>query len=210
MIKSPAHAALIRVRAPRRPTAIVLVLHGGAEESSRRVSAWMPAVLRMIPVARAVARLVRGAAVYRLHFSHYGWNGSGAHSIADARWALGVLRGRFPGRPLVLVGHSLGARVALRLGGDEGVAGLVGLTPWAPDDDPVEQLCGRAVVIGQGSADTVCPEPHNRLMFDRAAAVGALIERTVFPWLGHGMIKKFWVWHAFAATGVREVLRRTR
>ncbi len=206
MVESPEHAVLVRVRAPRRPTGVVLVLHGGAEESSRRVTAWMPAVLRLIPVARSISRRVRGAAVYRLRFSHYGWNDTGSYSLADARWALGVLRGRYPGRPLVLVGHSLGARVSLRLGGDPGVAGLVALTPWAPDTDPVEQLADRTVMVGQGSADTVCPEPHNRLLFDRAEAAGAHIRRTLFTGLGHGMIKKFWVWHAFAARGVRQIL----
>lgn len=206
MVESPEHAVLVRVRAPRRPTGVVLVLHGGAEESSRRVTAWMPAVLRLIPVARSIARRVRGAAVYRLRFSHYGWNDAGSYSLADARWALGVLRGRYPGRPLVLVGHSLGARVSLRLGGDPGVVGLVALTPWAPDTDPVEQLEDRTVMVGQGGADTVCPEPHNRLLFDRAEAAGAHIRRTLFPGLGHGMIKKFWVWHAFAARGVGQIL----
>ena len=61
--------------APHTPTAAVLVFHGGSATSVMRVSRFSPAVLRLIPVARAVAAREKTAAVYRLRFSVRGWNG---------------------------------------------------------------------------------------------------------------------------------------
>ena len=48
---------LIEVRVPERPEGVVLVLHGGASRRRRMmVSPTQLSVLRMIPVARRVAR----------------------------------------------------------------------------------------------------------------------------------------------------------
>ncbi len=205
MLTSPDHARLFRTRAPAAPKAVALVLHGGAEVSTRRVRARNLAVIRLRPVAWSIAARVRHVAVYRLQFATYGWNSRGEEAQRDARWALAGLRRRHPGLPIVLVGHSMGARTALHVGGDPAVPGVVLLTPWAPVTDPVEQLSGRTVVVAQGSADTMCPEPENRAYFLRAADEGVVVERTVFAGLGHFMLKRFWVWHRFADDGVRRL-----
>ena len=205
MITSPHRARLLRTRLPAAPTAVALVLHGGAEVSTRRVRALNPAVIRLRPVAWSIAARVRNVAVYRLQFSTYGWNGTGHEAQRDARWAVAGLQRRHPGLPIVLVGHSMGARTALHVGGEPGIPGVVLLTPWAPATDPVEQLSGRTLLVAQGSADTMCPEPENRAYFLRAADEGAIVQRTVFPGLGHSMLKRFWVWHRFADDGVRRL-----
>ena len=103
----------------RSPDAAVLVLHGGSADSFASTRWRDLAVLRLWPVARAIARDVPDATVYRLRFSIRGWNGSGDAALRDARWALDIIRNREPGIPIVLVGHSLGGRVALRVGGDQ-------------------------------------------------------------------------------------------
>src|ERR1700754_2731116 len=106
---------LIDVYVPERPEGAVLVLHGGASRrGSMRVSPAQLSVLRMIPIARRMARAGRGRlAVFRLLNSRRGWDAS--HTpVDDARWALEQISERFEERPPVcLVGHSLGGRAAL-------------------------------------------------------------------------------------------------
>jgi predicted esterase len=184
----------------------VLVLHGGSPDSFASTRWRDLAVLRLWPVARAIARDVPDATVYRLRFSTRGWNGSGDGALRDARWALDIIRNREPGIPIVLVGHSLGGRVALRVGGEQGIAGVVGLTPWIPSNDPAAQLAGVPVVVIQAGRDRVIPEQTTRPWLARAEHAGARLTRTVLPWAGHTMLRRFWVWHRLAAQGVHTVL----
>jgi predicted esterase len=208
VIKSSDGAALIRspARSGQSADVAVLVLHGGSADSFAPTHWRDLAVLRLWPVARAVGRDVPGAAVYRLRLSTRGWNGQGEAALRDARWAVATMRERESGKPIVLVGHSLGARVALRIGGDEDVAGVVALTPWVPSEDPAAQLAGVPVVVIQAGRDRVIPEPTTRPWFSRAENAGARLSREVLPWAGHTMVRRFWVWHRLAAEGVRTVI----
>lgn len=211
MITSAAGAALATVCSPARSgalsaRAVVLVLHGGSEDSETPTRWRNLAVLRLRPVARAIARHVPGAVVFRLRFSVRGWNGNGAAAVADARWALEKLRSRHPGLPVVLVGHSMGGRVAVYIGGDEDVAGLVLLAPWVPSGDPADQLAGVPVVLVQGGRDRSIPLATTEPWISRAEHAPASISRTVLPWAEHTMLLRFRVWHRLAAAGVRSVL----
>lgn len=57
---------------------------------------------------------------------------------------------RFGATPVVMLGHSLGGRAAVRSAGAAGVRGVVALAPWLPEDEPVDQLAGRALAILHG------------------------------------------------------------
>jgi len=208
MMQSPDGAELLRsgARSGQSPTAAVLVLHGGSSHSFAPTRWLDPAVLRLLPLARAIGREVPHATVYRLKFTVRGWNGEGEDAVRDVRWGLTMIRALDPGLPIVLVGHSLGGRVALRVGGDQGVAGVVGLAPWTPSEDAAAHLAGVPVVIIQGGRDRVIPELTTRPWLARAEQAGARLAVTVLPSAGHTMIRGFWVWHRLAAQGVRTVL----
>ena len=203
---SPPGAHLTATASPQHPTATVLVLHGGASDSRMKVAPLSLAVLRLMPVARAVARHVPEVAVYRLRFSVRGWNGDGAGVLSDTRWALAQIAGWQPGLQVVLVGHSLGGRVALHLAAAQGVAGAVGLAPWADSTDPVDHLAGVPLAIVQGTRDRVIPEPSTRVWLAGAERTGAVISSTLINGGGHAMLRHCRQWHRLAAAGVRTVL----
>lgn len=213
MSTNNAGARLLTVATPDSPTAAVLVFHGGAATSPKRVSPFSPAVLRLVPVAHAVARNVTDAAVYRLRFSVRGWNGDGADVLGDAGWALDEIAGRHPGLPIVVVGHSLGGRVAMHVAGrtvgsdgSSTVVGAVGLAPWVDPADPVDLLNGVPLSVVQGTRDRIVPEPSTRPWLARASAAGARIESTIIPGAGHAMLRYYRRWHQLTADGVVSVL----
>ncbi|WP_036506694.1 alpha/beta hydrolase [Nocardioides sp. URHA0020] len=165
-------AHLITTYAPSRPEAVILVLHGGASRAGRTtVSPAQLSVLRMVPVARRIARAGRGrVAVLRLLNSHRGWDTT-TTPVADVAWALGEVRERYGDVPVGLVGHSLGGRAALLAGGLDGVRAVVALNPWVYPTDRAD-LSGRAVLVVHGTEDRVASP-------DRAkAVVSALAETT--------------------------------
>lgn len=181
-----------------------------------RVAPLSLAVLRLIPVARTVAARVDDAAVYRLRFSVRGWNGDGAGVLGDARWAIDEIAARHPGLPIVVVGHSLGGRVAMHLAGwtsdvETGgrrstVVGAVGLAPWVSPADPVDLLDGVPLFVVQGTADRVVPEQSTRPWLARAEKAGARIESTIIEGAGHAMLRHLRRWHRLTADGVGSVL----
>src|ERR1700753_3696574 len=98
-------------------TAAVLVAHGGRANSTAPVTPYQPAVLRMIPVAGAIRRALpsRTSVVTRPLYRLRGWDGDLGPPVAD-RTAAVAQRGEQYGRiPVVLVGHSMGARAAMRV-----------------------------------------------------------------------------------------------
>ena len=207
VLRSPDGARLwVSIRNPARPDAVVLLLHGGSEQSTVKSRGWHPAILRMVPIGRVVRRRLPGVVVARLGYAVAGWNDNGTEVLRDARWALARLRQRFPGSPLVLLGHSLGGRVALQAGGDPDVRGVVGLAPWAVATDPAAQLAGRRIEVLHGDRDEEVPETSERDFVSAAMEAGAIVHKQILPGLGHTMVKGFWVWHRLAAEAVRRVI----
>src|SRR6185312_6354349 len=127
---------LLTTRHVERPDAVVLVLHGGgSRRGNMAVSPAQLSVLRMIPIARAVARVGQGRlAVLRLLNSVRGWD-TGHTPVDDVRWAMREVIERYGQVKVGLVGHSLGGRAALLAGRIEAVAGIVALNPFLYPDD---------------------------------------------------------------------------
>ena len=148
-------ARLISTRAPKNPEGLVVVLHGGASRRDRpEVSPTQLSVLRMVPIARRLARDGRGRlAVVRLLNSVRGWDTQ--HTpVEDVRWALEQLRSQYDGVPTALVGHSLGGRAALLAGDQPEVTSVVALNPWVQRGDRVD-LTGRPALVVHGTDDRI-------------------------------------------------------
>lgn len=149
------HHRLIRTHTPSGAQGAVLLLHGGAAKPNNpMVSPTQLSVLRMIPIARRIAR--RGGkrlAVFRLLNSSRGWD-TQQTPVADARWALEQIRDLYPGIPVALVGHSLGARAALLAARESGVASVVALNAYVVPGDRYD-LADRQTLFVHGLADRI-------------------------------------------------------
>lgn len=148
-------ARLVPVRTPSSPAGVVLVLHGGAAREGRTmVSPAQLSVLRMVPVARRIARAGgRRLAVHRLLNSHRGWD-SRTTPVMDVAWALERVQDRHGDLPVALVGHSLGGRAALLASGDLAVRAAVALNPWVHPTDQVHAVDARVLVV-HGTDDRI-------------------------------------------------------
>lgn len=200
--------AQARIRQPDHTRAVVLVMHGGKVASDEGARWSQPSVARMEPFAESIWRdgHTRGVAVWSLLFARRGWNDVGA-PLEDARWALAQIRERYGDVPVVLLGHSLGGRTAVRVAGDESVIGVVGLAPWLPAEEPGAQLAGRALTIIHGTADVWVPITLSRAFVARHGTVPRRLEFTPVHGSGHTMLLRAGRWHALAADAVARMLR---
>ena len=72
--------------------------------------------------------------------------------IDDARAALDVLDRR-GGRPVALLGYSMGGAVSLAVADHPSVAAFIGVAPWLPAEIGAEGLVGRRAAVIHGSVD---------------------------------------------------------
>ena len=186
---------------------VVLVAHGGQTSSTSPTSPLQPAVLRMIPVAGAIRLALRGSgvAIQRHRFRVRGWNGALASPVGDLNEALDAVVAEFGSVPVVLVGHSMGARAAVRAAGHPAVAAVAGLAPWLPPGEPAGQLAGRRVLLAHGSADTITSPAETWAFLERARAVTEVSAVEVRDG-DHAMLRRARLWHAIAAEFARAAL----
>lgn len=182
------------------PLGVALVLHGGRETSTRPVRATNLAVLRMVPFAHRIAAAGKGLLVVaRLRYAVRGWNGDLRSPVADAEWALDQLASRYPGLPIGLVGHSMGGRTALRVGGHAAVRSVAGLAPWLPKDEPIEQLAGRQVLLVHGNRDRMTSARGSAAVASRLQAAGIAASFVEVTDETHAMLRRAKLWHDLAA-----------
>ena len=206
--KAAAEAPRLRLlSAGKRASAIVLVLHGGAEQSSDRVRWWSGPYLRMLTFGLDALRAgsSHGVAVALLRNRVRGWNEPALDPVRDARWALEVIRRRRPSAPVVIVGHSMGGRVALHIADDPAVVGVAALAPWTPAEDGVESLRGVPALIAHGLEDTIT-KPADSLAYARRAAAVTDVVRFELPGEAHSLLKRAAVWHRLVRSFTLHVL----
>ncbi|HEV2798745.1 MAG TPA: alpha/beta fold hydrolase [Nocardioides sp.] len=193
--------------APGRPRAMVLVLHGGKPRSSQVVDGRSASWRRAAWLTREIAQQAHdaGVGVWLVRYRRRGWNG-GADAVADARWALDRLRQVHGDVPVVLLGHSMGARVAVHAADDPSVVGVVGLAPWWSAEDPVAGLAGRALRAAHGRRDRITSFRETARYVERAGAVADSVALEDMGALGHYMLTGSRRWHDVALRAVREVV----
>ncbi len=201
----------VLVRQPGATTvrAAAVVLHGGREFSGEPVDARQLAVLRMVPIARHLASVGApdGLGVWRLRFRYRGWNTrrgapEDAHPVADVRWAVEQLREQHGDLPIVLVGHSMGGRAALRAADEPCVVGLVGLAPWVTPTEPYKQVIGRRLLVVHGTRDHTTSAKNSKALVDAVRAGSAVPGDATFVHLrgtGHGMLRRVAIWNQLSA-----------
>jgi alpha-beta hydrolase superfamily lysophospholipase len=162
----------------------------------------------MVPIARALHRAGRedGVEVRLLRNRRYGWNDPVMDPLDDARWALERIRADHPGLPVVLVGHSMGARVALRVADDPAVRGVCALAPWTPRGEPVDAVAGRSVLIVHGTRDRTTSPVESHAFAERAEGVAARVARFEIAGEGHAMLRRSSVWTRLAVAFTLDVL----
>jgi predicted alpha/beta hydrolase family esterase len=187
-----------------RTAGIVVVAHGGRSIGPEPTSPVQLSVLRMVPMARAIRRTLRGGQVLvdRPRFQLRGWNGEVASPVHDLTELLDGISRDFGRIPVVLIGHSMGARASLRVAGHPVVTAVAGLAPWLPPGEPVSQLAGRRVLLVHGSDDHTCNPEETWAYAERARSVGqvATIEMRDGD---HAMLRRARRWHRLAAEFAR-------
>ncbi|MYR46166.1 alpha/beta fold hydrolase [Streptomyces sp. SID5910] len=204
----PGTSALVIRRRPPVARAAVLVLHGGREESLRVARPWHLAALRMRPFLGAVAaRTDRDDVLLgQVRYRRRGWNGAAADPLRDTRQALAELRSLVGEVPVVLLGHSMGGRAALRAADDARVRGVVALAPWCPPGEPVGPLSGRDVLVLHGSRDRITDPVASAAYVTRARAAGARAGLVLIDGGDHAMLRHHGRWHRTASSAVAHLI----
>ncbi|MEU6079201.1 alpha/beta fold hydrolase [Streptomyces sp. NPDC047108] len=195
------HQALALKDADGRAEAVVLFLHGGRESGLTRPTRWNLPGLRMLPFVHAVRSVTdgHGVATGVVRYRHCGWNGDRADAARDVRDALGEIARRCGPVPVVLVGHSMGGRAALRVADHPRVRSVIALAPWCPAKEPVEHLAGVSTVIVHSDRDRVTEPRLSRVFAARARAAGAPVCRFEIKGSDHAMLRHAARWHRLTA-----------
>src|ERR1700712_1852553 len=165
---------------------VALVLHGGRPDGHQDAGGFLLSHVRMVPFGQAIARTSasRGVETALLRYRVRGWNEAPAGSdrapdpVRDAHWALDDLRRRHGDDVrVVLVGHSMGARAALRAGGDPNVVGVAALAPWLGGDEPTDHRRGRPLLTPHGDGEPMPAPGASLASATRGARIGARVAR---------------------------------
>ena len=161
----------------------------------------------MLWLARSLRRsLGTGVQVRCVRYRLRGWNDAGLDALRDAEAALASMRRTVEPDKLVLVGHSMGARVAAHLSATGGVSGVVALAPWWPRADADLVPTSSRLLVLHGTDDTWTDPQSSLAQTRQAKARGVNAE-----WLGieggdHYLLRDWRQWHRLTAEFVAEQL----
>lgn len=188
---------------PADAKAVALVLHGGAVQGRELNRAWSHNVARLVPFAWSLARGVRGPlAVGRLRFGVRGWNGTERSPVIDARWALDQIRERYPQRPLAVIGHSMGGRVALHVADDPAVDLVIGLATWIDPSDPLPTRADLRSVFIHSDRDRVTSIAGPRRVVQTLRDEGRQASLIRVAESDHAMLRRAGTWTALVTQTV--------
>jgi alpha-beta hydrolase superfamily lysophospholipase len=187
------------------PDGVVLMLHGGTANSldpvDDRSASWRRSRWMMGQIADRLHEA--GVGVWLLRYQQRGWNAGVASPpspVPDARWALDEVRRELGELPVVLLGHSMGARTAVAVADDPLVQGVVALAPWLPADEPVAPLAGKHLAAAHGRSDKITSARQTRAFVRRAETVASSAEFTDMGRAGHYMFRRVARWNDYASS----------
>ncbi|MDI9899782.1 alpha/beta hydrolase [Rhodococcus sp. IEGM 1409] len=184
---------------------VVLVLPGGKVSSHRPARAWQLSNLRMCPFTAQLRR--SGVTAVQVRYRVRGWNGAERSPVADARAALESITKRDAQDQVILLGHSMGGRVAAELCGDPAVVGVVALAPWWPEGTPVALRSDTPLVVLHGTADSWTDPAGSRRKVDELQKSGKSAEWLGIDGAGHFMLRRAATWHRLVADAVAGMSR---
>ena len=197
-------------RDPDRVHSIVLLLHGGRPHSPATIRRRTDLTyLRIVSFARVLHRRNhrRGMSVRILRYRYRGWNEPERHPVQDAVWALTQLHDQYRDASIVLLGHSMGGRAALRVADHPAVIAVCALAPWTLEDEPVQQVAGRSVLIAHGDQENMTDPRLSYQFAVRAKQVTSRVCRFDVLGDGHAMLRRARDWSELAARFVEAELK---
>lgn len=188
-------------------SAVVLVLPGGTDFSYQPFRRTQGSALRMYPFTWSLSAATVGrAVVHQVEYRVYGWNGGQASPLPYARAALDRATAEHPGADVILVGHSMGGRVAAHLAADPVVSGVLALAPWWQFADWRHIHDEARVHAMHGTADTRTYAHRTQRGITELQERGVAASYTAIPGGGHAMLDHIGQWHGDAIRFVRSML----
>jgi pimeloyl-ACP methyl ester carboxylesterase len=188
--------------------ACILVLPGGRVNSDEPSHAWHPANLRMALIAGELRRgLGRAVEVRRVQYRYRGWNGPTREALRDALGVLEDTLRRFEPEDVVLVGHSMGGRVAAHLCADRRLGAVVALAPWWPKGDADLIPAATRLLVIHGSADTRTDPRNTAAQTERARDRGVDATWVGLEGAGHAMLRPYREWQRRTTDFIADYLK---
>lgn len=178
----------------------VLVLPGGRPKSDAPSRPWQLANFRIELLAQSLRRRLGAEVdVQRVQYRVRGWNPGRLDPVMDAKAALAEMVARVGAGPVVVVGHSMGGRVAAHLAAAGRIAGVAALAPWWPAHDGDLIPVGCRLLTMHGTADSWTDARESRAQTLHAQARGVTAEWVEFPGAGHFLLQDYARWQRLTA-----------
>ncbi|GAB3001211.1 hypothetical protein MBOU_31890 [Mycobacterium bourgelatii] len=172
---------------------------------------WHLPNVRMAFLTRALRRRLGPDVVVRqVQYRLRGWNSPQLDPVHDAQRTLAELRTHYGPKPVVLVGHSMGGRVAARLASKGGVDAVVALAPWWVNGAGDHIPAPTRLLVVHGTADTRTDPADSQLQVSRARARGLDAQWIGIEGVGHHMVRRWREWHRHTVDFVAESLTVAR
>ena len=163
----------------------------------------------MLVAAALRRRLGRGVEVRRVQYRLRGWNSPRFDAVRRRQTSvLDAVRHRFEPKSIVLVGHSMGGRVAARLAaGGQASARWSRLRRGGRATTVISFPSSTRLLVVHGTADTRTDPESSRVQTLRARQRGLDAQWVGLEGAGHSMLRPYFEWHRRTTDFVADHIR---